>query len=164
MLAARQYPPTRTIRTSAFAGADASALPRLCQHLAVTERAAGDLLWLQGDVADKYYVLHAGLIKLFRHSTPIMTRECRDLYGDRRAVLRRRPNELARAARGAHRRQARLGGVRDRGVEGDEGFVVPKPREPRRATRERLSVVDGVDVRACELIKLSRRASATAVS
>ena len=86
--------------SGAFAGADASALPRLCQHLAVTERAAGDLLWLQGDVADKYYVLHAGLIKLFRHSTPIMTRECRDLYGDRRAVLRRRPPELTRAARG----------------------------------------------------------------
>ena len=85
--------------SGAFAGANASALPQLCQHLAVTERAAGDLLWLQGDVADKYYVLHAGLIKLFRHSTPIMTRECRELYGDRRAVLRRRPHELARAAR-----------------------------------------------------------------
>ena len=82
-----------------FAGAGAAALPRLCQHLAVTERAPGDLLWLQGDVADTYYILHAGSIKLLRHSTPIMTRECRDLYGDRRAVLRRRPHEiLAHAA------------------------------------------------------------------
>ena len=41
--------------SDAFAGADPSALPELCQHLAVTERSAGDLLWLQGDVADKYY-------------------------------------------------------------------------------------------------------------
>ena len=82
-----------------FAGAGAAALPRLCQHLAVTERAPGDLLWLQGDVADTYYILHAGSIKLLRHSTPIMTRECRDLYGDRRAVLRRLPHEiLAHAA------------------------------------------------------------------
>jgi len=85
--------------SSMFAGADAAALSRLCQHLAVTERAPGDLLWLQGDVADTYYILHAGAIKLLRHSTPIMTRECRDLYGDRRAVLRRRPHEiLAHAA------------------------------------------------------------------
>ena len=87
------------------------------QHLAVTERAAGDLLWLQGDVADTYYVLHAGLIKLFRHSTPIMTRECRDLYGDRRAVLRRRPHELARAARGA----------------ADEPALAPRPPSPTPA-------------------------------
>ena len=110
--------------SGAFAGADASALPRLCQHLAVTERAAGDLLWLQGDVADKYYVLHAGLIKLFRHSTPIMTRECRDLYGDRRAVLRRRPNELARAARGA----ADKAPARD-----DEPALAPRPPSPTPA-------------------------------
>ena len=110
--------------SGAFAGADASALPRLCQHLAVTERAAGDLLWLQGDVADKYYVLHAGLIKLFRHSTPIMTRECRDLYGDRRAVLRRRPNELIRAARGA----ADKAPARD-----DEPALAPRPPAPTPA-------------------------------
>ena len=117
--------------SGAFAGADASALPRLCQHLAVTERAAGDLLWLQGDVADKYYVLHAGLIKLFRHSsTPIMTRECRDLYGDRRAVLRRRPHELARAARGA----ADEAPERD-----DEPALAPRPpsRHWRRCRRRR---------------------------
>ena len=67
----------------------------------------------------------------------------------RDGLSEREDDERARRVeRGAHRRQARLGGVRDRGVEGDEGFVVPKPREPRRATRERLSVVDGVDVRA----------------
>ena len=110
--------------SGAFAGADASALPQLCQHLAVTERAAGDLLWLQGDVADKYYVLHAGLIKLFRHSTPIMTRECRELYGDRRAVLRRRPHELARAARGA----ADEAPARD-----DEPALAPRPPSPTPA-------------------------------
>ena len=110
--------------SGAFAGANASALPQLCQHLAVTERAAGDLLWLQGDVADKYYVLHAGLIKLFRHSTPIMTRECRDLYGDRRAVLRRRPHELARAARGA----ADEAPPRD-----DEPALAPRPPSPTPA-------------------------------
>ena len=110
--------------SGAFAGANASALPQLCQHLAVTERAAGDLLWLQGDVADKYYVLHAGLIKLFRHSTPIMTRECRELYGDRRAVLRRRPHELARAARGA----ADEAPARD-----DEPALAPRPPSPTLA-------------------------------
>jgi len=130
--------------SGAFAGADASALPQLCQHLAVSERAAGDLLWLQGDVADKYYVLHAGLIKLFRHSTPIMTRECRDLYGDRRAVLRRRPHELARAARGAaDEAPAVAQGIAATPVAGAPAPAEARPR-PTAAPAEDVPATSGV--------------------
>lgn len=50
------------------AAGDKAARRGLCQRLNLAAKRPGDVLWLQGDVASKYFVLHGGRVQLFRHS------------------------------------------------------------------------------------------------
>ena len=76
--------------TGVFGDIGREAKKLLCQNMRLRTYRTGDLLWLQGDRAHHYFLLHAGLVRLYRHSTPSMLQDARLLLGKSRKVPLRR--------------------------------------------------------------------------